>query len=853
VAAESVVVGGLDGLDPEIETEQFSVGLALSGGGARGLAVIGILRAFEERGIDIAAISGTSIGGVIGGLYACGYTSDDLAEMAHEIDFALILANRPHRSSMFLSRRQERERYLLSVRFDGLHPEIPQALTGAQELTTLLASLTLRANYLCGGDFSQLPIPYKTIATDIVSGESVIFANGSLADAMRATMAFPLAFTGLEQGDSLLMDGGMLIPVPVEIVRGMISSQTPVIAVNTSSPLLDRDELYSPVDVANQVTSIMTADKLAYQLSQADLVITPVPDRLTSSDFAACDSLIELGHQAGLKAADSIMALIHTRRDSRVYDPVTFSVVSSDSALAAKFRRSGLDRSFTRRQLVSDLKTLARTENAWRATADFRSDSTAAGDSSSVPVALTVVVEPKPRLAEMSFVFLGNTIYNDETLRARCGFRDSLLSPVALTKAADRIRELYRSEGYDLADVHDTTVDLQRKEVVFKINEGVIRRFDVVNNSRTRDWLVRSYFSLKSGEPFSTSRAIQGLSDLYGTELFDRVSMKLSQLDHGVLMTVAVNEKSYSQVRLGWHWHDEYESEEFVEFLDDNVNGVGLEFLTHLQYGPDREVYFTSLSMERIFFTYFTADIGFHYTLLDRNLFDQNGTVNGYRDEDRYGASLQIGQQLGRLGQVTAGLNFEHVELKDHLNDTRQEFELRTFSFRSTIESFDDYPFPTRGKKHLFDITFAGKLFGSEIDYSRFFASIEGYYPLTDFLNYHPRVAIGLSRRGLPASEKFYVGGLHSFAGYRVNELSGDKMFLINQQLRLKLPFWFYLTGFVDIGDVYGTTDDIKFSGLQQGFGASIAFDSPIGPFEFGYGTGDSPKDRWYFSAGFAF
>jgi outer membrane protein assembly factor BamA len=202
---------------------------------------------------------------------------------------------------------------------------------------------------------------------------------------------------------------------------------------------------------------------------------------------------------------------------------------------------------------------------------------------------------------------------------------------------------------------------------------------------------------------------------------------------------------------------------------------------------------------------------------------------------------------------VQAGLRVERVEIVDHLNHTSQRLNLRTLHFLSEVESFDRYPFTTSGKKHRFDVLFAGKLFGGEVEYGKFSTSIEAYYPLGQYLNYHPRVAVGLSRRGLPPSEKFYLGGFDSFAGYRESELSGEKMFVLNQELRLKLPFRFYLTGQLDYGDIYASADDIKPEKFRTGFGATLSFDSPLGPFEFGYGGGTSKKDRVYFSAGFRF
>ncbi|RKX27056.1 MAG: hypothetical protein DRP45_01965, partial [Candidatus Zixiibacteriota bacterium] len=146
-ASEKIEVGGLDGLDPWTEIEPYRIGLALSGGGARGLSSIGLLRALEERGIRVEALAGTSIGGVVGGLYACGYSPDELTDIIEDLDFSSLLSNSPARTTMFLTQRQERERHLLTVRVDGFRPRIPPALTGAQRRATRPTEPTTRPNY----------------------------------------------------------------------------------------------------------------------------------------------------------------------------------------------------------------------------------------------------------------------------------------------------------------------------------------------------------------------------------------------------------------------------------------------------------------------------------------------------------------------------------------------------------------------------------------------------------------------------------------------------------------------------------------------------------------------------------
>jgi NTE family protein len=848
--ADRIVIGGLDGLDPYDRTERYSVLLALSGGGARGLAAIGVLKAFEEKGIRVAAVTGTSIGGVIGGLYAAGYSPGELIGITRNIAFSQFFSNSPPRKTMFLTQRQERGRHILSVRFNGLTPVIPQAIAAGQRLTALLTNLTTKANYLCSGDFTRLPIPFKTISTDIVSGRGVILDHGSLAEAMRATMAFPLAFTGLEKEGQVLMDGGMVTPIPVELVKQMCDTVRFTVAVNTTSPLLPKDELTTPLDIANQVTSIMTADQLAQQLHSADFVITPPIDRFVSMDFKHRDTLIQIGYQAGLRAADSIITLLRRQRDSIRYTVLRADVDGVDSSAADRIKTGLEGKTLNRSELVSILKTLTVELNLLQLSATivprYKTDDTVTA------VVLSIDAVPCFKMSEVRLAFTGNSIYDDSTLVKQFKGDDTLLTSRSLREGLARITRLYRADGYDLAGVRDVSLTLSSPQIDITLDEAIIKRIDMEGNARTKDWFIRSLFPLKVGQPYSTARASRGVANIFGTDLFDRVTVDLAPYRGGALVTIQVEEKKHRQARLGWHWEDEYQSEEFLELLDDNIGGMGLELLLHGRYARDRQRYFAGIKADRIFSTYLTGRLRLYYSRLYRHLFERDGTRAGERREDKTGVELRLGQQIARLGTVTAGFAIEQVEYQHPGGAGGEKFGLRIFSIQSLVENFNRVPFPETGKKHLFELHFAGKYLGGDVEFTRFFTSLEAYFPLGRYLNFHPKLAVGLSRSGLPPSEKFYLGGWHSFVGFRTHQLSGDKLFVLTSELRAKLPIWLYLTVRHDMGEVYTTTDQIKLSKLRHGFGISLALDSPIGPVEFGYGVSDV-HERFYLNIGYDF
>ena len=847
-ASEHIVIGGLDGVNPYDNEAQYSVALAISGGGARGLSTIGILKAFEEKNIKIIAISGTSMGAIIGGLYACGYSPDELSNIIGEIDFDDFFRNAPKRQTMFLTRRQENERHLFSLRFDNFRPVIPRALTGGQKITTVLTKLTTKANYQSGRNFLKLPIPFRTVATDIVSGEEIILDRGSLADAMRASMAFPIALTAVERNGQLLMDGGMVAPIPVNLVKKMCDRDIFVVAINTTSELLAKDELRTPVDIASQVTTIMTADKLTSQLRQADLVIEPKLNGISPGDFKYKDSLIEIGYRAGLKAADSIIAVLYQKQDSARFFIYSCSTADGNTKLSSTLEKQLCGMQFTGLQLKDQLKQFVRDNSLFRLKAELLPK-----DNFEDSVVLLVNTQEQLTTEKYGIEVKGSSIFDSPLLISLFIDGRTELNPANIKSGLKHVVDFYEQKGYDAAYVSAFTIDESRKEVIIEIDEAVINSIDIEDNRRSKDWLVRSYFPLIAGRPYSTKLATDGINNIYGTNLYEQVTVDLVPYHGGARVKIRVNEKHYTQLRLGWHWHDEFQSEEFVEILDDNISGTGLEYLLHAQYADERQNYFARLKIDRIWFSYLTASLAAYHNRLDRKLFDDEGKVVGSRREKRTGFEISLGQQLSRLGTVRGAFVFE--EIRNDLNSSllNDDFGQRLLHLESQIETFDRVPFPNKGKLNLIEVRLAGKFLGGDVEYTRFFSSLESYIPLGKYLNFHPKVSIGISRSGLPKSELFYLGGADSFIGFRTNQLSGDKMILFNNEIRFKLPLGLYAIGRYDFGEVYDHTSQIKIRNLRHGVGVFVAIDSPLGPFEFGYGVADSDNDRFYINIGLKF
>jgi len=282
------------------EPPRPKIGLVLSGGAARGLAHIGVLKALEEQGIKIDAIAGTSMGAVIGGLYASGYKIDELEKLALGIDWKQALSDAPPREDVPFRRKQDDRDFLvkqqLSFRDDG-SLGLPLGVIQGQNLALLLESMLAHASGT--RDFDKLPIPFRAVATDIASGEKVVFRRGHLPQVVRASMSIPAVFAPVELDGRLLVDGGMTDNIPLDVVREM--GVDIAIVVDIGTPLRSRKQLATVVDVLNQSITLMTRRNSEEQLAtlhRNDILIQPALASYGSTDFGRAQDIIDAGYRA---------------------------------------------------------------------------------------------------------------------------------------------------------------------------------------------------------------------------------------------------------------------------------------------------------------------------------------------------------------------------------------------------------------------------------------------------------------------------------------------------------------------------------------------------------------------------
>jgi NTE family protein len=296
----------------QTETERPSIGVALSGGSALGLAHIGVLRYFEEHRIPVDKIGGTSMGGLIGGLYATGMDSSQIRATVESADWNALLNPSPPFADQPIADKQRWNRTFgdLTLRF-GKGFSLPSGLNPGESLSLLLSRSTMA--YSDVTDFDQLPTPFRCVATDLVSGDSVVFGKGSLPIAMRATMSLPGVFTPVKLDRMVLVDGGMLENIPVDAVRGMGAKI--VIAVVFETPKVKPDQFKSLSDVMRQTISLVIAKNEQRSLTKADLVISVDTKRFSGTDYQRWSEIIEAGYQAAKAHASQLARFELSQQD----------------------------------------------------------------------------------------------------------------------------------------------------------------------------------------------------------------------------------------------------------------------------------------------------------------------------------------------------------------------------------------------------------------------------------------------------------------------------------------------------------------------------------------------------------
>lgn len=329
------------------EDEEPKVGLVLSGGGAKGFAHIGALKVIDSLGIKIDYISGTSMGAIIGSLYATGYSGKQLENLFNTIDFDELINDKFPRASKPFYERDNSEKYAVSLPFDRFNISLPSALSRGQSVYNLLYQMMLPVNNV--RDFENLPIPFFCIATNIETGESIIMDKGNLAEAVTASGALPSLFQPVIIDDKILIDGGVTNNFPVEELRD--KGMDIIIGVDVQDALKDRKSLKSAPEILLQINNFRTINAMKKKASLTDIYIKPDIAEFSVVSFSEGEDIIANGEAA---ARANIAELLKVKKQQSTYSEKP-KLQLLDSIKINSINFTGNER-YTRAYLLGKLK-----------------------------------------------------------------------------------------------------------------------------------------------------------------------------------------------------------------------------------------------------------------------------------------------------------------------------------------------------------------------------------------------------------------------------------------------------------------------------------------------------------------
>ncbi len=864
-------------LTENISKDNPVVALALSGGGARGLAQIGVLRALEEGNIPIDLIVGTSMGSVVGGLYSAGYTIGELDSIVRVVDWGsfVSLDRKLNRRELFIDQKISEDKAILNLRLQGLKPIIPTAINDGQKLSNQLNLLTLQAPIHVRESFDNLLYKFRTVCTDLVTGEKVVLNHGSLSLAIRASSSVSFLLSPTKYDSLLLVDGGLVANIPVK--TALEEGADFILAVNTTSGLHNEDELVYPWIVADQVVSIPMKLLNELQLKSANLIIQPELQNVAANDFTNLDSIIAKGYisakpfveQIKIKI-DSLTELKCSENNCYYKNPIinSMSVPEFPEALANyidvgdSVSKASIKCALNDVYKSGEYKTL-------EAHVEYK------GNRCSIEV----IGEKKPTIKSYT-VFGVEVVEKDLIDSILIYLLDKPFVEKKVVTSIIQIHSLYRARGYSLADLTDISFNQETGNLSLTFDEGKISKIFLEGNDRTDETVITREFPVKEGDYFLYQNIEEGLTNLRSTNLFSDVVFSVVKEGNENVVHLKVSEKVSGIARLGFRADGENKTQFSLDVRDENLFGSGTE-IGALIYGGTRDRGFIlEHKSNRVWNTYFTYKINAYYKIDDAFLYGDDPPVSrnkfsrsvlGEYRQIFYGASLSVGTQVEKFGNLIFKGKYQYDQVKNKTNEVVSPYKTKIVSLKisTTIDTQDKYPYPQNG--FLFSGAYeTGQTFlGGDIGFTNFSIDYKNYFTFSDDHTISPRISLGFGDKTLPLSQHYSLGGLNSFFGMREDEFRGRQLFLASLEYRYNLPvdlfFDTYLMLRYDLGSIWAVQEAIRFKDLRHGIGVTISLDSPIGPADFAVGRSflfkknlpDNPINWgeiiFYFSIGYYF
>ena len=836
----------------DYELRRPSIALVLSGGGARGFAQIGAIQAMEDAGIPIDYVIGTSIGSIIGGMYATGYSPKELDAIIRTANWDDIFSikNEERRTNLFLDQKTIQDRSLVTLRFKNFKFIMPEAIAEGYRYYEFLQYCIWNGIYQYSEDFNCLKIPFRAVSTDIQAGKTVALNRGSLVTSIRASSAFPLRYPSVRTDSTILVDGGLMANAPVEAASEFKPDL--VVLVNTVTPLLKREQINSMWNIADQVISILMAHFSNSACEKADVSINPVIDHPTYS-FKDLDTLIETGRKSTLPQIDRIQHLLAQKEDSIFYERYSnnFETILRQNA-PFRFSFKGFDRADS-----ISLEAESHTFNVRRSALGFLeifkrithegkySKIIVSQKSEDSVVRVFLYTEKYPVFTNLlikGLVKNDSSSVNDTILK---NFSGKILSPENVQSIAEQAIKVMRRRGNSLAVINLIQYSEDKESLILNFDQGLINSIKIVGNDHTSDYLVMRDVTFSSGSAVSADQIMKSWDNLQCSGFFSSVNFHIQRNEkvQGVEITIELTERGSQTISLGARVDNERNAQLGLDVIQDNPLNLGERFSGRIAGGSRNFETAISFELPRFIRTNLTANASVYYKF--RNIYEYirksntptdeySSIINAQQKEERYGFRGSLGLQVEKSGRLYA--EFRTEKQRWYYIDSvgmPPYSTINTIKFGGIFDSRNRTDFPSSGSLIKLSLETAliqdpSTVSFSKVEYFHSMVFSSGDYAI------QPSIYFGSADATLPLPESFSLGGEDNFYGLREDELRGKQVLQGSFEYRLKMPFSIFFDTYVllryDFGGIWQKPEAIALNEFKHGIGASLALDSPLGP-----------------------
>jgi len=692
-------------------------------------------------------------------------------------------------------------------------------------------------------NFDLLKYKFRAIATDIGSAKTLSLKSGSLVTAMRASATIPIRNTPIRLDTMILIDGGVMANIPVEQAKEF--NPDIIIAVNTTSPLMSKNELDKPWNLADQVVSLIMKTYSEKSGKLADILIEPDLTNVKNTEYSHIDNIIERGKISARKNLQTIQALINIKRDSLMRKMIG-AVQSAQFIINFK----GVKENNTKiirgiNELSSCIAEIYDLDKNIinKLTARFTANETATN--------VLLISDDYPKIKRISVDSHDTTISKKLNILLNANFLNGGYSQDLKQKITETVLKFYNSEGYSFTSLNKIEFDSLSGRMTVIVDEMKISSIKIFGNTKTKDFLVLREFPFQENKPLSANRAIEAWENLMSSGLFYDTDIIISHSEkpNGLEVKINVKEMPTQIISVSGRIDNERYTQGNLDLIQENLFNTGARLNGNISGGVRNFYGSLGFNFSRLFESLYTFSVNSYYKREDNfnyrpkyNLpFNRFENIrDGEYAEERYGMVTSIGSQIERKGIFYVGLRYER-QREWTLGDSVRPplLTIQTIKIGAIFDTENKTDFPTKGSNLAMSLETSLLQNPSITGFSKAQFSYRTNYSLGSY-TLKPSVFFGFADATLPNPERFSLGGQESFFGLRENEYRGRQIALGSMEYRLKMPFQLFFDTYFslryDVGWIWLNVETIKFENLKHGAGMSFAIDTPLGPATFSLG-----------------